>query len=204
LPTTAVAAQGIGNATIQAQIVQIESEIAKYKVEQENLIKTISQYQAKLEAGPVREQEITELMRDYAISKDHYSQLLEKKMSAQMATQLEIRQQGERFTILDPAQVAEKPSKPNRVAIGVAGAGGGLALGLGLALASELFGGAITSGAQITSALGITVLGVIPIIVTPFDQKRRKRLLLASATGGLVMMLTLAVIVVLHFRNQIF
>ena len=100
---------------LQSQLRTTEDEIAKHQAEQRRLNKQIAAYQAKLEAIPVREQEITALVRDYEISKAHYSQLLDKGLSAETATQLEIRQKGEKFSILDPAQPAERPSSPNRV-----------------------------------------------------------------------------------------
>ena len=108
----------------------------------------VSSYRAKLEAVPLREQEVADLERDYAISKEHYGQLLDKKLSADTAAQLEVRQKGEKFTILDPAQVAEKPSSPNRMLIDVAGVLVGLALGLSSTFVMDFFGMSITSVAR--------------------------------------------------------
>ena len=71
---------------LQSQLQSIDAEIAKRKEEQRRLSKSIASYQAKLEAIPVREQEITALVRDYEISKAHYKGLLEKQLSAQTAT----------------------------------------------------------------------------------------------------------------------
>src|ERR1019366_7617003 len=102
------------NPVLQSQLRAIEDEIPKHQAEQRRLNKQIAGYQSRLEAIPVREQEITSLVRDYEMSKAHYSQLLDKGLSAETATQLEIRQKGEKFSILDPAQPAERPSKPNR------------------------------------------------------------------------------------------
>src|SRR5262249_31957243 len=91
------------NPVLQTQLNGINAEIEKHHQEQQRLKKLVGAYQTKLEAIPVREQQITELVRDYEISKAHYSKLLENQLSAETATQLEIRQKGEKFTILDPA-----------------------------------------------------------------------------------------------------
>src|SRR5207302_2794312 len=136
------------NPVLQAQLGALDAEIMKRKEEQHRLAKLVSGYRARLEAIPFREQEIIALVRDYEISKTHYSQLLEKQLSAETATQLEIRQKGEKFAILDPAQVAEKPTSPNRLLLNAAGSLGGLGLGLMLALATEFFGMSITSPQQ--------------------------------------------------------
>ena len=190
--------------TVQAQVASIEAEIAKNKQEQKKITEAISAYQVKMEAEPVREQQIADLVRDYGISKEHYSQLLEKKLSAEMATQLEIRQQGEKFTILDPAQVAQKPAKPNRLAIDGAGVAGGLVLGIMLALSTELLGASVISASEISTALGLPVLGVIPLIITPYDRQRRKRWMLAGVTSGVVMVLAVGAFLFFHYRDQIF
>jgi polysaccharide chain length determinant protein (PEP-CTERM system associated) len=199
--TRAPAAQHF-NPVLQSQIQGIDAEIAKHKEEHRRLSQLISQYHAKLEAIPVREQQMTALVRDYEISKTHYQQLLEKQLSAETATQLEIRQKSERFSILDPAQPAQRPSSPNRPLIDLAGAVCGLGLGLGFAIATELLGPSITTSEQITSATGLAVLEVIPLIDTRFSRIRRKRrLILGAASGALVAVL--AIVGFFVYRYQI-
>ena len=189
------------NPVLQSQLTTIEAEIPKHQAEQRRLNKQIAAYQAKLEAIPVREQEVTALVRDYEISKGHYSQLLEKGLSAETATQLEIRQKGEKFSILDPAQPAERPSKPNRGMINTAGSVGGLILGLFLALVTDLLGVSITSPQQITEAFGLPVLEVIPVIHTYADRRtRKKRLIWTTASCLAATLLASCAILVYRFR----
>jgi uncharacterized protein involved in exopolysaccharide biosynthesis len=69
----------------------------------------IAALQARMDTLPVREQELTALSRDYEIAKANYKSLLDKRIAADMATDLERRQQGERFTMIDPAQPPAKP-----------------------------------------------------------------------------------------------
>jgi polysaccharide chain length determinant protein (PEP-CTERM system associated) len=193
------------NPVLQSNLKAIDDEILKYKQEQARLNKQITTYQSKLEAIPVREQEIASLVRDHEISKAHYSQLLDKQLSAQTATQLEFRQKGEKFSVLDPATPAERPSKPNRMMINSAGAGGGLGLGVLLALITEFLGMSITVPEQITSSTGIPVLEVIPIIMTVDDRRRRKRrLILATISGTVVTALISGVLLLYRFRSQLF
>ena len=192
------------NPVLQSQLKALDGEITKRKEEQQRLAKLVAGYRAKLEAIPVREQEITALVRDYEISKSHYSQLLEKQLSAETATQLEIRQKGEKFAILDPEQVSEKPTSPNRILLNTAGSLGGLGLGLVLALATELFGMSITSPQQMTAASGYRVLEVIPLIQTVADRVVwRKRLLLATVSGAITVG-ACGAFLVYHYRSQIF
>jgi succinoglycan biosynthesis transport protein ExoP len=189
------------NPVIQSQLTTLDAEISKHKEESQRLTKQVSAYQAKLSAIPVREQEITQLVRDYEISKAHYSQLLGQQLSAETATQLEIRQKGEKFEVLDPGQVAERPSRPNRTLYNSAGAAAGLVLGVLCAVGTELLGISITSPEDLTAATGIPVLEVIPLILTRVDRRRRmKRMLITSVSAVATV---LAVCAILFFRSQI-
>jgi polysaccharide chain length determinant protein (PEP-CTERM system associated) len=195
------ASPSYSNPVLQSQMKTIEDEIPKHQAEQRRLNKQIAVYQAKLEAIPVREQEITSLVRDYEISKAHYSQLLDKGLSAETATQLEIRQKGEKFSILDPAQPAERPSKPNRRLINAAGSFIGLGLGLLFALVTDFLGVSITAPQQITEAFGLPVLEVIPVIYTYTDRRtRKKRLVWATVSCLLAIILASCAILVYRYR----
>jgi len=192
------------NPVLQTQLTAVESEIAKHTEQVQILSKQIAGYQAKLEAIPVREQQITQLVRDYEISKAHYSQLLNSQLSAATATQLELRQKGEKFSVLDPAQAAQKPSRPNRTLLNLGGSIGGLLLGLCLALATEFLGMSITSPEHLTAATGLPVLEVIPLIETRMDRlARRKRMFMAAASGAAAA-LALGAFLVYHYGARFF
>jgi hypothetical protein len=64
---------------------------------------------------PVREQEMAELNRDYGVSKEHYQSLLDKAFSAQMAADLEQKQEAEHFTVRMPLPF--RKSRLNRSAV---------------------------------------------------------------------------------------
>lgn len=189
------------NPVIQSQLTNLDAEIAKHKDETQRLTKQVAAFQGKLSAIPVREQEITELVRDYEISKAHYSQLLGQQLSAETATQLEIRQKGEKFDVLDPAQVAERPSRPNRALINSAGAAAGLILGILCAVGTELLGMSITSAEDLTAAVNIPVLEVIPLILTRADKRRRTKRMVITSVSALATVL--AVCAILFFSSQI-
>jgi polysaccharide chain length determinant protein (PEP-CTERM system associated) len=183
------------NPVIQSQIKSLDAEIQKHKDEQQRLSKLVAGYRTKLDAIPVREQEITALTRDYEMSKTHYSQLLDREMSAETATQLEIRQKGEKFEVLDPAIPAERPTRPNRAIIHTEGALAGLILGLLAALATELLGMSISEPQDVKEASGLDVLGVIPVILTQSDRSaRRRRLILAAASATFAVLVIGAII----------
>ena len=170
----------------------------------ERVHKLVDGYQAKVEAIPVREQEIAELIRDYEISKAHYTQLLGNELSAETATQLEVRQKGEKFTVLDPAQPAERPSSPNRMLLN-SGEPSSALVRVFLTLITEFLGMSITAPEQVTAASGLPVLEVIPIIRTHADKiVRKRRIRLAVASGAVATVLAAFAIFMLHYRGQTF
>ena len=189
---------------IKTQLDALEQETARNKKEQERILGLMAQAQAKIEAVPLREQEITDLVRDYETSKAHYQQLFSKKLTAETGTEMEIRQKGERFTILDPAQIPERPSGPKRLQINLVGSGLGLLLGLGLAFLPEFLGSSITLAEQVTAYSGVPVLGVIPMIRTRLDCQRRRRWIIAGAASGVATILVGCSLLLYYFRDRIF
>lgn len=104
----------------RAGTLKLELELARKELEarvheRAELQRKLAEYQGRLERVPIREQELAAITRDYDISQQNYTALYQKKISAQMAAELERRQQSERFTILDPARVPETPAKPKRL-----------------------------------------------------------------------------------------
>jgi polysaccharide chain length determinant protein (PEP-CTERM system associated) len=172
------------NPVLKAQLEAVDADIAKQKEEQKRLTAAVTAYRSKVEAIPIRQQQIAELQRDYEMSKTHYAQLLDKQLSAETATELEIRQKGEKFTVLDPAVPADRPSSPNRTLINGGGLLAGLALGLALALATELLGPTIIESNDVKAA----VLEIIPVIETSRDRVVwRRRVIFGVASGILVL-----------------
>jgi uncharacterized protein involved in exopolysaccharide biosynthesis len=72
------------------------------------------------------------LTRDYDLLKGQFQSLTDKQYSAQMAENLERKQQSEQFMILDPARLPEKPFKPKLYSL--LGLGALFGLGIGLVL----------------------------------------------------------------------
>jgi polysaccharide chain length determinant protein (PEP-CTERM system associated) len=138
-------------------------EISALKDEQKSVQTRLDSLQRGIGRLPIREQELASINRDYEISKANYQSLLDKKLSAEMATDMERRQKAERFTIIDPARVPEKPVKPNRPLLYALCSFGGLLLGIASAMGRELKTNAILGEWELPK--GVPVLGRIPRIV---------------------------------------
>jgi succinoglycan biosynthesis transport protein ExoP len=103
-------------ASLRTELTLANRELEFRNSERKDILGKIAALQARMDSLPVREQELTALSRDYEIAKANYKSLLDKRIAADMATDLERRQQGERFTMIDPAQPPTKPFAPDRLA----------------------------------------------------------------------------------------
>jgi polysaccharide chain length determinant protein (PEP-CTERM system associated) len=170
---------------LQLEIESLDRQIATKTAEEAELRRTSLTYRSRVEAVPTRESELAALTRDYDTLQALYRTLLTKKEDSKVAEELELRQVGDQFRIVDPPRRPEKPVRPNRRLIDLAGAAGGLALGFGLALLLEFLDTSLKAESDVRLALGLPVLGLIPKMVTATEQ-RRARLLQAAFSVGLV------------------
>ena len=94
---------------LQAELAVVDHQLAANRTEEQRLKRTIAAYQAKVDVAPTRESELVELTRDYSTLQTAYASLLTKREDSMIAANLERRQIGEQFRILDPASRPEKP-----------------------------------------------------------------------------------------------
>jgi capsular polysaccharide biosynthesis protein len=156
---------------VDRRIAESRREVERLRARLGQVEQRIAAFQTRVEVAPRREQEILGLMRDYKKLNDNYSQLLDKKLDAELASRLEAQQKGQQFRVLDPAYMPETPSFPNRVLFAIGGAVAGLLLGLGLAITIDVLDPTMKDAEGVAAAFTVPVLAVIPF-VKPRDQAR--------------------------------
>jgi polysaccharide chain length determinant protein (PEP-CTERM system associated) len=163
-------------------MVQLEGQLQANRVEIANRergigeLKTkVTDYQARLNQEPVREQQLSDLTRGYEQSKANFDELLKKKNESAMATSMELLQQGERFRIIDPPSFPQKPDFPNRLKFCGIGLGVGLVLGVMVAGGFEMIDDRLYSEKEIKDLLPVAIISEIPEILNPSDQQASKR-----------------------------
>jgi uncharacterized protein involved in exopolysaccharide biosynthesis len=159
---------------LQAELEVIDRQLASAQADEARLKKTIAEYQAKIEVVPTRESELVELTRDYATLQETYSSLLQKREDSKLAANLEGRQIGEQFKVLDAASLPERPSnRRQRLAVIFGGPLGGLALGLLVIGLLEYRDGSFRTEDDVVRVLELQVLALIPVMVE--DEERAER-----------------------------
>jgi uncharacterized protein involved in exopolysaccharide biosynthesis len=152
---------------------ELESELKANRLEIENRDRELKQLQARIEEyrgrlnqTPMREQQLADLMRDYEQSHANYESLLAKKNQSELATNLEKRQQGEQFSVVDPPSLPQKLYWPKRIAWNWIGLGVGVVLGLVAVAGMELVDDRVHSEKELKALFKKPVLTEIPPMPT--------------------------------------
>lgn len=179
---------------LMTRIAAMELEIESLLEERRKIEQRMGEYESRLERAPLVEKEYLELTRDYENAKRKHSEIVSKLLTARISQGMEQTQRGERFTIAEPAQLPEKPFKPNRMAIALIGFVLALGAGVGLAAVREAVDRSVKTADELNSITGVPVFSVISLMET--DEERRSRLirrilLIATAIGVIVAALIL-------------
>ena len=174
-------------AQMRAEIESVD-RLTEFKESEERRVRAlVAEYQKRIEAVPGIESEWVALTRDYDTMQKAYEDLLTKSGAAKVAVDLENRQIGENFRVLDPARVPVKPIGPKRLQISGIGLMAGFALAIGIAVLFELKDASFRSEADVLGILSLPVLASIPYVETADERNRRvRRAWLMSAAAVLV------------------
>jgi polysaccharide chain length determinant protein (PEP-CTERM system associated) len=156
---------------MRVQIHQYDDAIAQATRDQKRLQDQIRVYQGRLALSPGVEEKYKQLTRDYDTAQKFYDDLLSKKSESQMQTDMESRQQGEQMRLLNPANLPEVPSFPNRLLFAGSGLGAGLAIGIGLAMWLEFTDKSIRTEEDAIAVLDLPVMVSIPWIGADRENK---------------------------------
>ncbi len=157
---------------LEAANLSIRSEIEKRVRVKEKL----AEYESRLVQIPRVEQEYLLLKRDYESAVGKFSDIKQKLLQAEIAEQLEKESKGERFSLIDPPQLPDKPIKPNRLGIFLLGMLLSLGGGLGMATFAEYTDKTIHGVRSIVSVLTSPPLAIIPRFTAPSSVGGSRRI----------------------------
>ena len=147
---------------LRLQIRQLEGVIKERGADQQRIRQQIAIYQSRIQLSPRVEEQYKQLTRDYSTAQKNYDDLLNKKTQSEMATDLERRQQGEQFRVVDPPNLPEKPSYPNRLKFIAFAVVAGLGIGAGMVFILEVQDKALRTQRDIEFYLQLPTLAMVP------------------------------------------
>jgi|TARA_B100000674_G_scaffold74561_4_gene51612 polysaccharide biosynthesis transport protein len=183
--------------------VQLATALKSVRLELESMKATRDKLKAKLHdlemaiiEAPMVEKEYLELTRDYENTTRKYQELRAKQSEAGLARTLEQESKGERFTLIQPPLMPERPISPNRILILIAGFIVAIVIAVGVIIVLEKMDPTFYSARVVTQLLGKAPLVTVQHIRTPREVAitRRSRVVMA---GGL-MLACLGVAIITH------
>jgi polysaccharide chain length determinant protein (PEP-CTERM system associated) len=166
---------------LRAAIHASDAAIAGKIREQERIQSQIRLYESRIQSSPGVEQQYKELTRGYQTALDSYNELLKLRDSSARDVDVQRKQLGEQLRVLDPANLPDRPSFPNRPLFALGGLAAGLGLGLGLTFLMEMKDTSFKTERDVEAVLQLPVLAMVPAIDPPSVKGMRGR----AATNGL-------------------
>ncbi len=159
--------------TLQTQLDGAELNLKAMHEQRDRAKQRLAEYEARLVETPRVEQEGLSLQRDYEAAMKKYREIKQNSMSAQLALELEKGQRGERYSILEAAELPDHPERPNRRAFILLGLVLGLGGGIGYASLAEYMDRTIRGPRSVAGILGAPPLVAIPYIPNGIDPPAR-------------------------------
>lgn len=169
-PPSSVAEQ---NARSEQRRAELRAESASQDIER--LREVVADLEARIAATPAVAERLDALNRQYSHLSETYQDFSGRRQQAGVQADLERRQLGEKFRILESAFEAPEPSSPNRILLLVLGTILGLGLGMGIGVLAEVADTSIHTSNELQTALGIPVLVSVPRIMLESDRAARTR-----------------------------
>jgi uncharacterized protein involved in exopolysaccharide biosynthesis len=166
----------------RARLRRVNAEVEVVRLE-----KAAEEVQQLLLTAPAVAEQLEALDREYRHLFQSYQDFSNRRLEAGVQAQLERRQLGEQFRVLEAAFLAPEPASPNRLVIVAIGIFFGLALGGGVGVVLEASDGSVHNARQLQSSLAVPVLAAIPQIWLESDRLRLRRQRLRMALGTAVL-----------------
>lgn len=159
---------------LQARLQATTTDIAAMSAQKAVLQAKLSVLEDRITRSPEVEREYRVLTRDYETAQAKYQEVFAKRQEAELASNLESKQRGERFTMIEPPAIPEEPSKPNRLVIALLGIVVSLGGGIGAGAFAEGVDGRVYGRSGVTRIIGVAPLAVIPVLETSQSAIRRR------------------------------
>ena len=145
---------------IKTEIKTLEEDITKVS-------NNLRYYEKLVEDTPKREQELLSLRRDYQNIQGAYNSLLNRKLEAEISVNMEKKQKGEQFRIVDSARVSEKPISPDMKKLLLLAIAAGIAIGGGIIYLLEFLDSSFRDRKDVETFLGLSVIATVPVLNNP-------------------------------------
>ncbi len=176
---------------LQITVNQLNHEIASLQVRVESHKNKITELKSKLDIVPDVEAKLTNLTRNYEVTRTKYQTLVSRGETASISSSVDAASEDIKFKIIEPPKVPTAPSGPNRLLLLLLVLFVGLGSGVVMAFIMSQINPVISSTSQLYRATGIPVFGVITATDGSGLLAEEKRKLVAFAIMSLLLLMAL-------------
>lgn len=156
------------------QLHQLENEAVQIQRELTDINGRMKIYQRRVDETPRREQELRSLERDYGNIQGIYSSLMDRRLEAELSVNMEKKQKGEQFRILDPARLPQRPISPDVKKLFVFSTAAGLGVSGGIIFLLVFFDNTVRRDEDIEEDLGLPILASVAPLKKKKDRLRNR------------------------------
>jgi len=172
------------NARAEQQRAGLRAESARKDLER--LQAHVKDVETRMAETPRVAEQLAALEREYEHLSESYQQYSAKRLEAGVAADMERRQKGEKFRVLEAAIPGANPASPNRPVILVLGLVLGILAGSGLGLLAEVTDLSFHDPRSLQSRLGIPVLAALPPVMLESDRALTRARRVRTVFGAVV------------------
>jgi polysaccharide chain length determinant protein (PEP-CTERM system associated) len=172
---------------LNVSLSQAEARVASMRARVNEYTERVARLRAQSVTAPEIEAQLSQLNRDYAVNRENYQKLVERRESARLSGDLSSATDMLTFRVIDPPLVPNRPSGPNRVRLFSMVFGGALVAGLAVAFLLSQLRPTFLNQSTLRETTGVPVLGSIGMNWTPEQTVKRKRRLLGLAASVLLL-----------------
>jgi succinoglycan biosynthesis transport protein ExoP len=160
-----------GSTGFDLQLSDITERLEAIGRERTTLTSSIDELTLSVSATPATETQLNALERTVANIQTQYNTAIARRAEASLGNQIEVRSDGGRFSLLEPATPPENALRSRRRLIAALGFAGGIAMAMAFIAAMEMLNKTIRRPSELTQLLQRQPLAVIPYIVAPSEVR---------------------------------
>ncbi len=166
------------------------SEITLLRERNKKLQSDIAAYQDRVNTTPIRAIELSKITRNYDITLKKFQELLGKEFDSQLSENMEIKQKGEQFQVVDPAGLPQIPVAPNRGRILLIGLAFAIAAAFGAAFLIDNLDNSVKGNQDLERYTDSPLLAVLPVVPSRgsiLELRQARTMLLLYSSGVLAL-----------------
>lgn len=160
-----------------------EARVASLKARVDEYNTRMGRMRSQSQEAPEVEAQLAQLNRDYAVNRDNYQKLVERREAAKLSGDLSSATDMLTFRVIDPPTVPLTPAGPNRPRLFSLVFAAALIAGLVVALLMSQVRPTFLSQASLREVTGIPILGTIGMNWTTEQKVKRRRRLYAMGAS---------------------